>query len=206
MNTKTRKWTAAGLVLGLALGGVTAGLVRGDDDDDAKALKKAMEAASKEVMKNLNKPGTPGFDTAAAKLATQHKIEPTMNLMKLKKKGGIGIGGLQSLHKDSIDLLIIDYATGKPPTKAEVDKYADDLVKVARVTAVIAEMTPYWGPTKPQGMKTPAKWKELTSEMKKGSADLIAAATAKDEKAIVAAARSLKNSCAECHRIFRDDK
>ena len=200
MNKTTRKWTA-GAVLALALCGVTVNVGRGDDDDDK--LKEAVAAAKVVIIKNLS--GVDG--PAAMKLAKDHKMEATMKLFKPKSKGGIGVGSLTSAgHKDSIELLIRDYAL-KSPTKAEVTKNADDLLKAAQATAVIAELTPHWGPAKDlPGGKTQAKWKALTKDMKEGSADLVAAAKAKDDKAVATAAQKLNSSCAECHKIFRDDK
>jgi hypothetical protein len=201
MNRKTRTWTA-GAVLALALCG-TANLCLADDDEDAAKLKEAMAAAKKVVMANLN-----GITPAVAdKLAKEHKIDATMKLMKPVSKNGISIGTLTKAgHKDSIELLIRDYAI-TPPTKAEVEKYNDDLIKSIQVVGVIAEMTPTWTPMKdgPMG-KTREKWKALTEDMKKGSAELIAAAKAKDDKAVATAAKKLNESCAMCHKIFRDDK
>ena len=206
MNKKMRKWTA-GALLAVALCGVTVGLGRADDEEDAKKLKQAIAAATEEVLKNLNKVGTADFPAMAGKIAKEHKIEATMKLFKPKSKNGVGIGGLTGAsHKDSIELLIRDY-TIKAPNKAEVTKYADDLVKLAQITSVVAEMTPSWVPLKdgPAG-KTKAKWMQLSEEMRKGSAELVAAAKAKDDKAVEAAAKKLNGSCAECHKIFRDDK
>ncbi len=215
MSKTTRKWSA-GAVLAAALCGITVGGGRGADDDedpDVKALKKAIAAAGAEVTKHLEKAGTSEFDALAPKIARDHKIEATMKLMKPKSKGGLSIGKLVGAgHKDSIELLIRDYAIGewagtKGPTKKEVTDCNADLVKAAQVTALIAQMTPTWTPTKSlPGGKTPEKWKALTEDMKKYSAELITAAKAKDEKAVSAVAKKLNNSCAECHKIFRDDK
>ncbi len=201
MNKKTRKWTA-GAVLALALCGVTVGMSRGADDED-ELLNKAIEAAKKVI---LEKSDGPMDAAAAAMLAKEHKMEATMKLFKPKSKRGVGVGDLTKAgHKDSIELLIRDY-TIKSPTKAEVEKYNKELIKAANITAIIAEMTPNWAPIKDSGPKTKAKWLELTKEMKEGAADLVAGAKAKDEKAVETAAKRLNNSCAECHKIFRDDK
>jgi cytochrome c556 len=209
MNKTTRRWTA-GAVLALALCGMTVNVGRGDDDEDELMLKKAIAAASKEVLANLDKVGQPGFEAIAAKIAKEHKIEATMKLFKPVSKGGISIGKLTKAgpkgHKDSIELLIRDY-TIMPPTKKEVTDCNDDLLKAARVTAVMAELVPHWAPTKSgAGGKTPEKWKELAAEMKLGAADFVAAAKAKDEKAVETAANRLNNACAMCHKTFRDDK
>jgi hypothetical protein len=137
-------------------------------------------------------------------------MDATMKLMKPKSKNGISIGKLVSAgHKDSIELLIRDYAINdrNGPTKKEVTNYNDDLIRAIKVVAAIAEMTPSWAPTKDlPGGKTKAKWKSLTEDMKKGSADLLAAIKAKDDKAVATSARKLNESCADCHKIFRDDK
>jgi hypothetical protein len=193
MNTKTRKWAVGGL-LTLALCGMAVSVGRGDEEED---LKKAIAAAKKVIEAKA------GTTVDAVALAKEHKIDATMRLFKPKNKGGIGIGGLKANHKDSIESLLRDYAT-KPPTKDEVTKFADDLIKTAQVAAIIAEMTPHWSPATagPMGA-TPAKWKSLSDDMKKSSAELITAAKAKDEKAVDSAAKKLNNSCAECHKIFR---
>ncbi len=49
--------------------------------------------------------------------------------------------------------------------------------------------------------KTPEKWIELTEGMKKGSDDLIAAAKAKDDKAVGEAAKRLNNSSPSATRF-----
>jgi hypothetical protein len=214
MSKTMRKWSAAA-VLAVALCGITVSGRGADDDDDpdVKALKMAIAAAGAEITKHLDKAGTSEFEALAPKIAMQHKIEATMKLMKPKSKGGISIGKLVSAgHKDSIELLIRDYAIGewagaKGPTKKEVTDCNADLVKAAQVTAIIAQMTPTWTPGKAQpGGKTPEKWKSLTEDMKKYSVEFLKAAKDKDEKKVGEVAKKLNNSCAECHKIFRDDK
>jgi len=200
MNTTTRKWTA-GSLLALGLCCLT-GSSYSADDEDKVAIAKAKEA----VLKLTDKAGTPAGTADATKAAKEHKLEFVMRTFKPKNKGGVGIGmGLvQAGHKDSIELLIIDYAKKTPP-KGEVDKNTADLVKAAQVSAAVADEAMHQGPAKDVGKKTQAKWKALMQDMQKSSADLIAAAKAKDEKAVGAAAQKLNTSCSECHSIFRED-
>ncbi len=206
MNKTTRKWMT-GAVLALVLCGMAIKVSRADDDDDDKALKAAIAAAKAAMEKDYSKTGTADMGKVVAKLIKDHKMEATMRLMKPMSKGGISIGKLKDAnHKDCIELLLHDYATNKPPTAKEVKDCNDDLVKTAQVIRMIAEMTPAWNQGRKGAamQKTPEKWIELTEVMKKGSDDLIAAAKAKDEKAVIEAARRLNNSCLECHKIFRD--
>ena len=192
-------------------------LARADDDEDEQNLKKAIAAARVAVLRFADGQGedpTKPLDVPkeAAALAKHHKIEATMKLFKPKSRGGIGIGELVNAgHKDSIELLIRDY-TIKPPKKGEVALYADDLIKVGRISLAIAEMTPHYIPLTPSSAegrrRIVTRWKKSSGEMKKASADLIEAANAKDEKAVAIAAKNLHNSCAECHSLFtgREEK
>ena len=187
-------------------------LSRPDEDDDDRKLKLAIEAAKEDVLKytdDLDKKTISQRDltAAAADLAKRHTMEATMKLFKPQSKGGIGIGNLAKAgHKDSIELLIRDYSI-RPPSKDEVTRYQAELVKLAQTSLVIAELTPHWAPTKKDyAGRTPQQWKAMAEEMKKGSADLVAAAKANNEKAVETAAKFLNNSCAECHKLIHDDR
>ena len=58
--------------------------------------------------------------------------------------------------------------------------------------------------TAQQGTKDPAKWKEWSQDMFKGSQDLIGALKKKDPKAVKEAANKLNGTCNECHSDFKD--
>jgi len=200
---RTVKWTAAAL-LALGLSALTVRTSFSAEDEDEK---KATAAAQKAIMDLMAKAGTPAAVADAMKVAKAHKLEHTMRGFKPKAKGGIGIGtGLTKAgHKDSVELLIIDYAK-KAPTAKEVTDYNADLVKAAQITHAISQTTLFQGPERAVGKKTPARWKELTEDMRKASADFLAAAKAKDAAKVGETAQKLNTSCTECHSIFRDDK
>ena len=188
-------------------------LSRADEDEDELKLRKATEAARAAVLRFADgygeDPTKPVRDMtkAAAALAKEHSLEATHKLLKPKNKGGIGIGRLIGAgHKDSIELLIRDYAI-KGPTRTEVLDYGDEIVKAGRITLAIAEMTPNWVPAKADpGGRTRKLWMESSKMMKDSAIELITAAKAKDEKAIALAATRLNESCAACHKLLGSDR
>jgi len=177
-------------------------------DDDKK---QAAAAAQKTLLELLPKNGGADVIKPGEMLAKKHQLEPVMVGFKRKDKGGIGLG--TNLGKaepkqdfDSIELLLKRYDK-KGPNKDEVKNNADDLVRMGQISAIIAEVSRANTPKKDgPGKQKIAEWKRLTEEMQQSSAELIAAAKAKDEKAVTAAAKRLNASCVDCHGIFRVDQ
>src|SRR5262249_2453440 len=133
----------------------------------------------------------------------EHSLEATHKLLKPKNKGGIGIGRLIGAgHKDSIELLIRDYAI-RGPTRTEVIDYGDEIVKAGRITLAIAEMTPHWAPRDAQ-MK--AKWQAQSAEMRQTALDFVVAAQSRDHEKISTTAKRLNESCAVCHKMIRYER
>jgi len=193
MNKIARKWTAASL-LALGLIWSTGGVGRADDDDD----KPKIVAAGKSVLQLLDKMDGQDFDKQ------DNKLEYAMKgAFRPKSKGGVGIGELKNAgHKDSIELLIMDYAK-KAPTNMEVMKYNADMVKAAQITKILAYASPHWAPMKDVGKQTKAAWNGFSDDMKKGADAFLDAAKAKDDKAVGVAVKKLNKSCVDCHAIFR---
>ncbi len=139
----------------------------------------------------------------AEAIANKYPLEETSRVFRPKSKLGIGIGGLPSAgHKDGIELLLRDYAL-KAPTAAEVTKYNDDLLQVARITLAMSEVMPYYAPKQDKGPATAVNWRTFSAAMKRGSQDFLDAVGAKDNQKIAAAAKQLNNTCATCHNVFR---
>jgi len=185
-------------VRGLALGVLVvaaAGLVRAADDD-AKAAQKDVLDVAKEI--------AGGGKVSKAKLEAIKKkydeLAPIMYAYKPRAKGGVGVGPMGKA--DGIEAKII--ALGKKaPTKAQLEKEAEELVKVANINAAIAEITMLYTPKASAG-KDPKDWKEYTELMAKSSAELAKAAKAGNPADVQKAANNLNNACNDCHSKFRD--
>jgi hypothetical protein len=184
-------------------------LSRADEDEDELKLKKATEAARVAVLRLADgygeDPTKPVRDMnkEAAALAKEHSLEATHKLLKPKNKGGIGIGRLIGAgHKDSIELLIRDYAI-KGPTRTEVLDYGDEIIKAGRITLAIAEMTPHWAP---RDEKMMAKWQAQSAEMRQTALDFVVAAQSRDHEKIATTAKRLNESCAACHKMIRYER
>ncbi len=169
-------------------------------DDKEKDNATAQEA----VLKMAGKLG----DADLAKgIAKANEIENVMHQFKPRNKGGIGVGSVAPPGvKDSIELTVIDLSNDKKGfTKDAVSKFSPDLVKLAKQTQAIAEISAHYAPLAKKGAKDPAVWKQLNEDMKAGAADLAKAAEAKDADGVKAAANKLNTSCVRCHEIFRDE-
>jgi cytochrome c556 len=194
-----RKWaTLAGLLLALGTWATvaTTGQGRADDDEDKQAVKEAQGEILK-LMDTMAKGGNPAAGAAAIKKKFA-ELKPSMYVFKPRKNGGLGIG--PPMQGDGIELKIINLSKNKPPSKAEVAKWADDYVKMAEVSKVMAEVAALYPPK-----KNVDDWKQYNDAMRKGADQLIAAAKKGDPEAIKKAATNLNASCTDCHSKFRDE-
>lgn len=155
-----------------------------------------------------------GVAKAAAALAKGEKInidalkkealDDLMNLFKLHKSGGFGLGDKRgAITPDGIELKIINL--GKKTVKGDLDKQGDVIAEAAYRAAAIAEVTMGKCPIKKKEKdKDPADWDKWSKGMRDAALELAAAAKAKDAKKVEDAAKKLNNNCQHCHGIFRD--
>jgi hypothetical protein len=122
----------------------------------------------------------------------------------LKKNGGAGIGSAtQAGHADSIKSLVTHWSGAKPPTKQELESHQRDLLKVARVLKVMAELAPFRlalivpksDHKRSETAQTVAKdFKAVTSELHH-------AIERTDPVSTLKAAIRLNQTCIACHQV-----
>jgi hypothetical protein len=152
------------------------------------------------------------FDLQAAGRADARKVDlrqvlehyEAELLMGPRKRLGLGIG-LQgdAGPLDGIERRVMILAR-KPPTEAEAQAQSADLARAALVLSAMAGLLEDHTPEKGVGPKNPKDWESWTGQMRAAAEQLEGAARAKDPKAIQAAARTVNESCNNCHMVFRD--
>jgi hypothetical protein len=115
------------------------------------------------------------------------KLEVIMIPYQPAAKGGQGL-------EAQLLKLSFDKKKNIPPAQL-----ADPLLMNAYQSALIAEMTRDHKVDKDQ-----KKWQELSDDMRRTSLELAAGVRDKDGKAAFAALAKLNESCAVCHKIYRD--
>jgi hypothetical protein len=186
---------ASGSVLALAILFVVAVPVALADDD--------AKAAQKDVL-DLAKASEEGKPIDKARLEAIKKkyddLDTIMHSYKPRDKGGIGVG--PKGKSDGIEIKLNNLGK-KPLAKMQLDKEADELIKVAHINAAIADITKLYVP-KPKGGKGPKEWNEYAEAMKKSSLEFAKAVKSGDPKAVQKAANNVNASCTNCHSDFRD--
>jgi hypothetical protein len=81
----------------------------------------------------------------------------------------------------------------------------DDLARFAYRLAVMAEAVHSLPPPRPIGAKDPAKWLKWSAELRNASLELAATARKANRAATRQAALRAGQSCADCHKVFRDN-
>jgi cytochrome c556 len=132
-------------------------------------------------------------------------VEPVMVPLKLRSKGGMGVGAKAGAYDpDGIEAKIMGLAK-KKLTAAELKNQADDIAKAAKVTAAIAEVAELHKPEKKVGDKRPEDWAKWSKEMRDSALELADLAKAKkpDPDAIKKTSMKLNSTCTDCHDKFR---
>jgi cytochrome c556 len=184
----------------IRLSALLAGIVlcvagRGGAADDSKARENLLKAAEA-LEKN---------DAAAAKTAIQalqkEDVDVVMDLLKLRSKGGIGVGEAKGAIKpDGVEAKIQALDKAAPsPKEAQADSAA--LARAGYTTAAVADAVMNKVPMDKK--KQEAQWKGFAKEMRTASMNFAKAAQSKDGAKIQAAAKELNNSCIKCHDMFR---
>jgi cytochrome c556 len=132
-------------------------------------------------------------------------VKPVMSPLRLRDKGGLGVGPKAGVYDpDGIEAKILALAK-KKLTAAEAKKQADDIARLASVTAAIGEVAELHVPPKKVGAKDPKDWKKWSNEMRDDALDLAKTVQAAkpDPDKIKAAATKLNGTCTDCHDKFR---
>jgi cytochrome c556 len=132
-------------------------------------------------------------------------VEPVMAPLKLRSKGGMGIGAKAGVYDpDGIEAKIMGLAK-KKLTTSEMKNQADDIAKLAKITAAIAEVAELHKPEKKVGDKKPEDWAKWSKDMRDSALELAnqTKATKPDADAIKKTAMKLNSTCTDCHDKFR---
>jgi len=132
-------------------------------------------------------------------------VEPIMAPLKLRSKGGMGIGAKAGVYDpDGIEAKIIGLAK-KKLTAGELKNQADDIAKLAKITAAVAEVSALHKPEKKVADKKPEDWAKWSKDMRDTALELAnqAKAAKPDADAIKKTATKLNGTCTDCHDKFR---
>jgi hypothetical protein len=175
-----------GLVLGVVAGVALLAVGRAQDvgGPGKKVLELAQEAESgKDVAKK------------AAALKPQFTgVRAAMNLFNPRSRRGIGYGprGV-AIERKLLDLE--EQALSAEALKRE----SAELIRLAGVTLVLAEVTRGFAPAKPFLGKGKKEWDRDALTMKTASRDLLKALRAGSPRDVQAAAKRINNACNNCH-------
>ncbi len=182
-----------GMLLGTALilaGGFS--VLAADDTPAATAIKKlADDAGTKDWAE---------FSKAGSEVAKKHELDKVMNGFKMRKpnlKGiaGIGVGAKPgAITPDGIEAKLISL-TKMPLTPAQLQKEADDLVRMTEIIAAIAATSLHQCPNPAMQVR----WNQWSEEMYQSSRELTKAIKAKNPADVKNAAHKLNDSCKNCH-------
>jgi hypothetical protein len=139
----------------------------------------------------------------AAKIIKEHDSCDISSVFRLRRHGGLGIGkAAEAANLDSIERLVIELSTKKTTTEAQLEKFQDDYVRVAKVLQAMAELAPHRGPdftrNDPVRIK---KWAAVSADFKEHTADFRKALEEKDPKKVRITADRLYQTCMNCHDV-----
>ncbi len=157
---------------------------------------KELVASVKAIVASLNKGDKAGagkLAEAAAKKAEETEI--VMDLFKIRKKGGIGVGPKDT---DGIDAMLRVISRDAPK---DLGKNAEMYEEMAHHSAALALITAHVPNDK--GKKDLKTWLKYCDEMGEASAKLAKAAVAKVPGDVKTAASQVYASCNSCHSKFK---
>ena len=185
---QVRNWAfgAGFLALGVAL--MTGFSKAGDGDAKADARK---------VAALVQKGDLEGAAALAAKVSKGLDVEVVMELLKLSKKGGLGVGKGVTKN-DGIEKKLQEIARDTPAVSdmANLELMGYDI-------AAVALMTHSKAPASDKGKKTKKDWVSWSNDMKEHGIALAAAAKKKGAAEVKMAATKVNQSCNSCHSVFR---
>jgi hypothetical protein len=124
--------------------------------------------------------------------------------LKRPRRGGVGIGSaVKAGHKNSIEDLVRDWSGPKPPTKDELRTHQKDLLRVARVLQVMAELAPFrrdiYVPKNNE--KIAEDWRQVSAEFKTVTRSLRDAIEKAEPAKTRQVAIRLQRTCSTCHKL-----
>lgn len=189
---KTVRMWALGLSL-LALVSMVwvGGFAFAGENKELVASVKSIAAA----IKNGDKAGAGKLAEAVVKETKDIETEIVMDMFKIKKKGGIGVGPKDT---DGIDAMLRVISRDAPK---DLGKNAAMYEEMAYHTAALALITAKLPNDK--GKKDMKNWNKFCDEMSEASAKLAKAATGMGAQNVKTAASQLYAACNSCHSKFK---
>jgi hypothetical protein len=175
-----------GLVLGLAA--VVVALTAGRAQE--------VKGPAGEVLE-LARQSSTGKDVSKKAVALKKRFataRAAMNVYNPRPRGGIGFGP----RGIAIERRLIDLEE-QAPSAETLKKESAELVRVAHVNLVMADLARGFAPAKPFLGRGKKEWDRDLDAVKKASRDLIEAIEAGSPKAVQAAAARVNNACNNCH-------
>jgi hypothetical protein len=144
----------------------------------------------------------------ARRVARKYKYNrPLMTLFRPRtgQGGGLGVGRKPgAVQPDGIEAKIKALAR-TAPGPAELEEQGDALVRMAEVTAAVAEVTRQKCEVQRKtGRLDPKDWERWSDGVRQSSLELAEAVRARDPDRVKAVAARLSANCTSCHRIFRE--
>jgi hypothetical protein len=141
-------------------------------------------------------------DGAAARsqakaLAAKVQLVDIFDLLRLRSKGGLGVGKSAKANPDGIELKLVKLGRD-PLDQATVDREAAELETMAYRVAAMAEVVVL----KPAKSIPESKWIKFAREMRAAAAELAGAAKGRSPVEIQKAAVKINASCNGCHSEF----
>jgi hypothetical protein len=194
MRAVTVRWLAVGVV-GLGLGW---GLVLAEPPPDDP--RKVAQAAIVKLSDDLE---AKDVGERARLIVQQNDSCDISSVFTSQRHGGLGIGkATEANHPDSIERLVRDFAQRKTTTEAELEKYRDDYVRVAKVMQAMAELAPYRGaPFTRENPERVKAWEKVSAEFKQKTAAFRRAVEESDPKLVRTTALSQQQTCFACHNL-----
>ncbi len=197
MSKHVRLWGLGATVL--ALGGLVYLAGQGSAGED-----KAIRDTVVKIAATLRKGDKEGAEKQAEALAKKlEALGDAMDVFKLRKKGGLGVGAKAgTLIPDGIDLQL-NKLQRDAPSAATLSKEAAALEEMAYVIAAMAEVARVKLPTF-KGKQNKKEWLSLTEDMRAGAKKLAEAAKAKAASEVKTASSKIVAACNTCHSNYRD--
>jgi hypothetical protein len=138
--------------------------------------------------------GTDVSKKAAALAKRYARTGAVMRVYSPRARGGIGFGP----RGEGIEYKFLDLGE-RPLSAAALKKESPDLLQLAHVNMVVAEVLRGHAPEKPVAGRGKKEWVRDLEGLKRGSQALLQAVKAGDPKAVQVAAVRINGACNSCH-------
>jgi len=190
----TTRWLLAAATVALGTGLVLADPVP-PEDGRIRAQRAILDLAENLTAKDVA--------DRAKKIVQEHDSCDISAFFVLSRHKGLGIGKLTELGiQDSVERLVQQLSKRKTTTEADLEKYRDDLLRVAKGLQAMAELAPHRGADFTRNDPDRAKaWANVSADFKVKTAGFRTAVEQGDPKQVRLAALALHHTCCECHAV-----